>query len=302
MLAAPESNNRRFAGELKTNVLGKGYELTVSTVPPMGMASSRARGLVWAKALAVARSRQRTDRIVRPRRECSPARPPESRACHAALCRAELLQRAERRMPCILHLRRLGIHPGVCMRRRLLSPPLLAVLLSAGCSKVGIDTSAIAAVSNDDTYAMLAYVWDGVQAAINSKKEPLTSPFTLALDYTAACPNGGQRSYQGTLAGTDSIGTGSATVSMTGTLTECVVDDGTTIRTFAATGIAATGTIAITADTYAATSLHLTASSVTVNGTTCTGGIDVVVTAASPSSQPTATGVACGRSGSVTLP
>ena len=37
MLAAPESNNRMFAAELKTNVLGKGYELTISTVPPLGM-------------------------------------------------------------------------------------------------------------------------------------------------------------------------------------------------------------------------------------------------------------------------
>jgi hypothetical protein len=188
------------------------------------------------------------------------------------------------------------------MSRRLFSLPLLAVLLFAGCSKVGIDTTAVAAVSNDDTYAMLAFVWSGVQATVNSKREPLTSPFTLALDYTAACPDGGQRSYQGTLTGTDSSGTGSATLALTGTLTNCMADDGTTVRTFTATDIVATGTILITGDAYAATSLHLTASSVTVNGTTCAGGIDERIVATSPSSQPTATGTACGRSGVVPLP
>ena len=35
VLSKPESNNRAFAVELKTNVLGKGYQLTVSAVPPM---------------------------------------------------------------------------------------------------------------------------------------------------------------------------------------------------------------------------------------------------------------------------
>jgi hypothetical protein len=39
LLAAPESNNRMFAAELKTNVLGKGYELIISTVPPLGVGS-----------------------------------------------------------------------------------------------------------------------------------------------------------------------------------------------------------------------------------------------------------------------
>jgi hypothetical protein len=43
MLAAPESNNRMFAAELKTNVLGKGYELTISTVPPLGMGNVQAQ-------------------------------------------------------------------------------------------------------------------------------------------------------------------------------------------------------------------------------------------------------------------
>jgi hypothetical protein len=35
VLSKPESNNRAFAVELKTNVLGKGYQLIVSAVPPM---------------------------------------------------------------------------------------------------------------------------------------------------------------------------------------------------------------------------------------------------------------------------
>ena len=35
MLSAPESNNRLFAAELKTNALGKGYQLIVSAVPPL---------------------------------------------------------------------------------------------------------------------------------------------------------------------------------------------------------------------------------------------------------------------------
>ncbi len=188
------------------------------------------------------------------------------------------------------------------MRHRLFSLSLLAVIPFTGCTKVGIDTSMIASVSNDDAYAMLSFVWSGVASAINSKKEPLTSPFSLALAYSAGCPNGGQRSYQGTLAGTSSSGTGSGTLTLTGSLTACVVNSGTTTRTFIVSNIAVTGTIAITTDAYGATSLHLTATNVTVNGTVCEGGIDELITATSPSSQPTATGTACGRSGTVPLP
>ena len=39
MLFGPESNNRMFAAELKTNTPGKGYQLTISTVPPLTMGS-----------------------------------------------------------------------------------------------------------------------------------------------------------------------------------------------------------------------------------------------------------------------
>lgn len=43
MLSAPQSNNRAFAVELKTNTLGKAYQLTISTVPPLGMGSAQAQ-------------------------------------------------------------------------------------------------------------------------------------------------------------------------------------------------------------------------------------------------------------------
>ena len=39
LLSAPEINNRAFAAELKTNALGKGYQLTISVVPPMPTAN-----------------------------------------------------------------------------------------------------------------------------------------------------------------------------------------------------------------------------------------------------------------------
>ena len=188
------------------------------------------------------------------------------------------------------------------MRARSTLTLWLAVLFAAGCSKVGIDTASIASVSNDDTYAMLDFVWSGVRATITSKKEPLTSPFNLALSYSLDCPSSGQRSYQGTLVGTNTSGTGSATLSLTATLTQCAFDDRITIRTITASGVVVTGTIAIANDTYAATNLHMTASSVTVNGTMCTGGIDVIIVGTSPASQPTASGSACGRSGVVPLP
>lgn len=43
ILFAPESNNRMFAAELVTNVLGKGYSLTISTVPPLGNGGMQAQ-------------------------------------------------------------------------------------------------------------------------------------------------------------------------------------------------------------------------------------------------------------------
>jgi len=43
MLSSPECNNRMFAAELKTNVLGKGYQLTIKSVPPLEMGSVHAQ-------------------------------------------------------------------------------------------------------------------------------------------------------------------------------------------------------------------------------------------------------------------
>ena len=43
MLSSPQSNNRTFAAELKTNTPGKSYQLTISTVPPLAMGSAQAQ-------------------------------------------------------------------------------------------------------------------------------------------------------------------------------------------------------------------------------------------------------------------
>ena len=117
-----------------------------------------------------------------------------------------------------------------------------------------------------------------------------------------ACPSGGQRSYQGTLAGTFANGTGSATVAITGSMSKCMFNTNTTSRSITAASIILTGTIAITNDAYGAMNLHLVATGVTVNDVVCTGGMDMTLTGTTPSSQPVATGTACGRSGAVPLP
>ena len=43
MLAAPESNNRMFAAELVTNLLGKGYQLKIAVMPPLSSGSVSAQ-------------------------------------------------------------------------------------------------------------------------------------------------------------------------------------------------------------------------------------------------------------------
>jgi hypothetical protein len=180
----------------------------------------------------------------------------------------------------------------------------LALALSlAGCSGVGgIDNTPSNTLGNDETYAALALIWDGTREAITSKKEPADPTFTLPLSYALVCPSSGQRSYQGTLTGTNNAGTGSATLAMTASLTNCAVDDKVNITTVTASGVTISGTIAIANDAYAATNLHLTSTNVTVNGKACTGGIDVTIVGSAPNAQPTSTGTACGRSGSVPLP
>jgi len=179
---------------------------------------------------------------------------------------------------------------------------LVCSLGAAACSKVGIDATQVATVSNEDAYATLGGIWNGARAAITSPREPRTPSFTIPVNYTRNCPAGGQSSYQGTLTGTDTAGTGSATVALTAVLTNCAFDDRTRVTTVSATGVSIAGTIAITADTYGAINLRLIATSVTVNGKECTGGINMALQGSSPLAQPTASGTVCGRSGVVPLP
>jgi hypothetical protein len=180
----------------------------------------------------------------------------------------------------------------------------LALALSlAGCSGVGgIDNTPTNSLGNDETYAALSLIWSGTREAITSKKEPVDQTFALSLNYALVCPSSGQRAYQGTLSGTNNAGTGSATLAMTASLTNCAVDDKVKITTVTASGVTISGTIAIANDTYAATNLRLTSANVTVNGKACPGGIDVAIVASAPAAQSTSTGTACGRTGSVPLP
>jgi hypothetical protein len=181
-----------------------------------------------------------------------------------------------------------------------LSSSALALL---ACSRVGgIDSNLISSVSNDDTYAALAGMWAGGQAAINAKREPLTGTFTLPLSYAIPCPAGGSRAYQGSLSGTNTNGAGSATLSMTAALDKCAFDNRVRITTVTTSNLSITGTIAIASDAYATIALHMTAGTVTVNGINCAGGVDVTLAAPTPSSQPIATGTSCGRTGAVPLP
>jgi uncharacterized protein YceK len=180
---------------------------------------------------------------------------------------------------------------------------LALVMALSGCSSVAsIDTSNVSPVSNDDTYATLEYLWAGVRTAIESRREPSTATFSLPLSYQFACTRGGQGAYQGTLAGTQSGGTGSATLSLTGTLTACGLDNNVKITTISASGLTVTGTIAITNGAWGAMSISIVAPSVTVNGISCPGGVNVMLTGTTPFTQPISTGTACGRVGAVTLP
>lgn len=173
----------------------------------------------------------------------------------------------------------------------------------SSCSSVGgIDTAAVSPISNDLTYATLGYLWGGARTAIQNKREPLTSTFTLPLTYQLPCTRGGQGSYQGTLAGSKSGGSGSATLTLTATLSACQFDDKVKITTISASGVTISGTIAVTNDTWGAMNVRMVAPTVSVNGTTCPGGVDVTLSGTSPSAQPISTGTACGRTGAVPLP
>jgi hypothetical protein len=178
---------------------------------------------------------------------------------------------------------------------------VLVAALGAGCAG-GIDESLNSPISNNDTYAVLGYLWGGAREAILRQREPSTDAFNLALSYVLPCPRGGSGSYRGTLTGNKTAGTGSGTLAVTGSLAACQFDDITTVRVVTAPNVTVTGTVAVAGDTWSTITIHLVASAVTINGVTCPGGVDVTIAGTSPSSQPTSTGTACGRTGAVPLP
>lgn len=180
---------------------------------------------------------------------------------------------------------------------------LALALSAASCSRVGgIDASKASPISNDDTYATLGYLWSGAEGAIAREREPSTSPFSLALSYQLPCTRGGSGSYQGTLAGTNTAGTGSASLAVTGSLAECQFDNTVSVTTISSANVSVTGTIAVSANLWGAVNVHMVAPSVTVNGVACPGGVDVTLTGSAPSAQLTSSGTACGRTGDVLLP
>ena len=179
---------------------------------------------------------------------------------------------------------------------------ITALMILASACVGGIDESLNSPISNNDTYAAIGYLWGGARSAILREREPSTDTFNLALSFALPCVRGGSGSYSGSLKGTKSSGTGSGTLAMTGSLASCQFDEITTVRIVTATAVSTTGTVAVTADAWGAVDIHLLASVVTINGVSCPGGVDVQISATSPSSQPTSTGTACGRTGAVSLP
>ena len=180
---------------------------------------------------------------------------------------------------------------------------LTLTIVLAACSGLGkIDETSVSPISNDNTFATLGYLWAGARTAIENKREPSAGTFNLPLSYQYPCTRGGKGGYQGTLAGTKTGGAGSGTLSLTGSLTECQFDDKAAIITISASGLTVTGTIAIANDTWGAISIRMIAPTVTVNGKTCPGGVDVMLTGTSPFTPPISTGTACGRTGAVALP
>jgi hypothetical protein len=177
-----------------------------------------------------------------------------------------------------------------------------AAAVVANCGAGGIDDSLNSPISNNDTYATIGYLWSGARGAILNKREPSTDSFSLPLSYSLPCTRGGSGSFQGTLSGTKTAGRGSATLAMTATLSACQFDEITVVRTVSASGVTVTGSVAIVNDTWDAINIHLVAPTVTINGVSCPGGVDVQITGTSPSAQPISTGTSCGRTGAVPLP
>lgn len=180
---------------------------------------------------------------------------------------------------------------------------LALILAVSSCSNVGgIDTTLTSPISNDDTFATLGYFWAGARSAIQKEREPSTNTFNLALNYALPCTRGGQGSYQGTLAGTKSGGTGTAKLALGAVITACQFDERVRIITISAPALTVSGTVAVTNDAWGAVNIRMVASAVTVNGVSCPGGVDVTLTGTSPSGQLTSTGTSCGRTGAVALP
>ena len=177
-----------------------------------------------------------------------------------------------------------------------------AMGLLSSCGAGGIDNSLGSPISNNDTYATIGYLWAGARSSILNKREPSTDSFNLPLSYQLPCTRGGSGSYQGSVSGTKTAGRGTATLAMTATLSACQFDDITVVRVVSASGVTVNGTIGIVNDTWDAISIRLVAPIVTINGVSCPGGVDVMITGTSPSSQPVSTGTACGRTGAVPLP
>ena len=180
---------------------------------------------------------------------------------------------------------------------------LVLTLSLSACKRVGgIDSSLILPISNNDAIALLGYLWGGARSAIAKEREPSTSPFSLALTYALPCTRGGTGSYQGTLAGAKSAGTGSATLAVTGTLSGCQFDNTVSVTAVSAASVGVTGTIAVANDTWSTINLHMVAGGVTVNGVACPGGVDVVLSGTAPSGQVTSTGTVCNLTGAVPVP
>ena len=175
------------------------------------------------------------------------------------------------------------------------------LMLATACVG-GIDESLNSPISNNDTYATIGHLWDGARSAILREREPSTDKFNLSLSFALPCTRGGTASYQGSLAGTKSGGAGGGTLALAGALAGCEFDDITTVRKVSAPSVTFTGTVAIAGDTWSSVNVHMVASTATINGVACPGGIDVIITAAAPSAQATSTGNACGRAGTITLP
>jgi len=166
------------------------------------------------------------------------------------------------------------------------------VLLLAGCFKnpSAATPTGPSEATDSDQRAAVALFWSGAAAAINKPKDQ-TGAFNVAVTSGGGCTLSGTGSYTGTLAGSNVNGAGVMNVSLTASFVKCTLLDGNVIS---ASSVTFTGTVAIAADARSTTQVRMVAPSLTINDRTCTGGVDVTVRAATPSSPATASGTACG--------